>query len=108
MSFAANPSSRQDSLRVLVCVGPRCDAEGRGRALLEALHEALAAYPGDSGRVALCARDCLRSCTREPIVRFEPSGDVYSNPSVADLLRLITEYESAPANGHGCELAHSG
>jgi NADH:ubiquinone oxidoreductase subunit E len=96
-------------LRVLVCVGPRCDADGRGRALLEALREALvAAHPGDSGRVALCARDCLRSCTREPVVRFEPSGEVYSNPSVADLLGLIAELDGASANGHGCELARSG
>ena len=79
-------SSRPAS-RLLVCVGPRCDAEGRGRALLAALREGLAANPDAAARVEVTTRDCLRACTRDPIVRLEPSGDLLSDPTVEDLLR---------------------
>ena len=73
--------------RLLVCVGPRCDAEGRGRALLAALREELAANPDAAARIKVTTRDCLRACTRDPIVRFEPSGDLLSDPTIEDLLR---------------------
>lgn len=82
----AAASSRPAS-RLLVCVGPRCDAEGRGRALLAALREELAANPDAAARVEVTTRDCLRGCTRDPIVRLEPSGDLFSDPTVEDLLR---------------------
>ncbi len=81
---AAEPSSH--ACRLLVCVGPRCNAEGRGRALLAALREELAANP-DAARIKVTTRDCLRACTRDPIVRLEPSGDLFSDPTVEDLLR---------------------
>lgn len=74
--------------RLLVCVGPRCDAEGRGRALLAALRQELAANP-DAARIKVTTRDCLRACTRDPIVRLEPSGDLFSDPTVEDLLRAV-------------------
>lgn len=82
------------AIRLLVCVGPRCDAEGRGRALLAELRQALAAAfpsPEAAGRIACTTRDCLRLCTREPVVRLEPSGDAFSNPTVEDLLRVVAE-----------------
>jgi (2Fe-2S) ferredoxin len=82
---AENPSFK--SRRLLVCVGPRCDAEGRGRALLAALREELAANPADAAITEVTTRDCLRACTRDPIVRLEPSGDLFSNPTIEDLLR---------------------
>ena len=86
--FPAKPEAEPSphARRIVVCVGPRCDAEGRGRALLTALREELAANP-DAARVELTTRDCLRACTREPIVRLEPSGDLLSDPTVEDLLR---------------------
>jgi hypothetical protein len=80
-----DPNPLAFPVRLLVCVGPRCDADGRGRALLSALQEALAGAAADP--IELCARDCLRLCTREPIVRLEPAGEVFSNPSVEELLR---------------------
>lgn len=86
MARDTEPSS--PACRLLVCVGPRCDAEGRGRALAAALREKLAADPGAARKISLQTRDCLRNCTREPIVRIEPSGDVFSNPTAKDLLRL--------------------
>lgn len=82
------------ALRLLVCVGPNCDAQGGGRALLAAAEEALAAaFPEEfaTGRLAVTTRDCLRHCTRDPVVRLEPSGDAFSNPALDDLLRLIGE-----------------
>ena len=78
--------------RFLVCVGPRCDAEGGGRALHATLADALARrFPEAlaSGRLSLQTRDCLRVCTREQIVRLEPSGEVFSNPCVEELLRAV-------------------
>jgi (2Fe-2S) ferredoxin len=82
--------SPRAACRLLVCVGPRCDAEGRGRALLAALCETLAANPDAAARVEVRTRDCLRACTRDPIVRFEPSGDLFSNPTIEDLLRFAS------------------
>ncbi len=75
-------------VRLLVCVGPRCDAEGRGRALLAALNKTFSAEI-EAGRLSLARRDCLRLCTRDPVVRFETSGEAFSNPDVAVLLRLV-------------------
>ena len=78
-------------VRLLVCVGPRCDAEGKGRTLLASVETSFAqAFSQElaSGRLAIATRDCLRLCTRDPVVRFEPSGDALSNPSLDDLLRL--------------------
>jgi len=78
-------------VRLLVCVGPRCDAEGKGRALLASVETRFAqTFPNElaSGRLSIATRDCLRLCTRDPVVRFEPSGDALSNPSQDELLRL--------------------
>jgi len=85
LALDTEPSS--PACRLLVCVGPRCDAEGRGRALLAALRQALAADPAGAAGIAIATRDCLRFCTRDPVVRVESSGDVFSNPSVDELLR---------------------
>ncbi len=81
-----------DPIRLLICVGPRCDAEGRGRALLAQAQTALQESFADAlaeGRLQLTTRDCLRLCTRDPVVRLEPSGEARSGPDVDDLLRDI-------------------
>jgi NADH:ubiquinone oxidoreductase subunit E len=88
------PEGAPAPVRLLVCVGPRCDAEGRGRALLAAIEEALAAAMANeiaAGRLAVETRDCLRLCTRDPVVRIEPSGDAFANPDVAELTRAAAE-----------------
>ncbi len=62
--------------------------------MLAALRDGLAGAfpsPDDAGRIAISTRDCLRSCTRDPIARVEPSGEVFSNPTVEDLLRAVRE-----------------
>jgi NADH:ubiquinone oxidoreductase subunit E len=76
--------------RLLVCVGPHCDAEGRGRALLAEVEAALAERFSKElaeGRLRLATRDCLRLCTRDPVVRIEPSGDAISDPDIDELIR---------------------
>ncbi|MGD9658017.1 MAG: (2Fe-2S) ferredoxin domain-containing protein [Methylocystis sp.] len=78
-------------VRLLICVGPRCDAEGKGRALLASVEKWFATtFPDElsSGRLTIATRDCLRLCTRDPVVRFEPSGDALSDPSLDELSRL--------------------
>ncbi|MFO1101886.1 MAG: (2Fe-2S) ferredoxin domain-containing protein [Methylocystis sp.] len=82
------------SVRLLVCVGPRCDAEGKSRALLASVEKCFAATLADelsSGRLSITTRDCLRLCTRDPVVRFEPSGEALSNPTPDELARLARE-----------------
>ncbi|WP_246657169.1 (2Fe-2S) ferredoxin domain-containing protein [Methylocystis sp. B8] len=78
-------------VRLLVCVGPCCDAEGKGRALLASAEMVFTqTFPQElsSGQLVIATRDCLRLCTRDPVVRFEPSGDALSNPSLDDILKL--------------------
>jgi len=80
------------SCKLLVCVGPRCDAEGRGRALLAEVEAAVKKTFADelaSGRLAITTRDCLRLCTREPVMRIEPSGDAISDPDIDDLMQTL-------------------
>lgn len=80
--------------RLLVCVGPNCDAEGRGRALLAEVQAATgAAFPDElaKGRLKISTRECLRLCTRDPVVRIEPSGDAFSDPDIDELMREIAE-----------------
>jgi NADH:ubiquinone oxidoreductase subunit E len=78
--------------RLIVCVGPRCDAEGRGRALLGEVQTAIAqAFPEAlaDGRLKISTRECLRLCTSDPVVRLEPSGDAFSGPDINELMREI-------------------
>lgn len=80
------------SCKLLVCVGPNCDAKGRGRALLaEAQAAAQAAFPAElaDGRLTISTRECLRLCTRDPVVRLEPSGDAFSDPDIDELMEEI-------------------
>lgn len=79
-------------MKLLVCIGPRCDAEGRGSALLARLRAALAerfAAEVAAGTLKCETRDCLRLCTRDPIVRLEPSGEAFSNPDIDALLAAL-------------------
>jgi (2Fe-2S) ferredoxin len=81
-------------VRLLVCIGPRCDAEGKGSAQLAALSDAVKEAFADeiaAGRVALSTRDCLRHCTTDPVLRVEPSGEVFAGARIEDLLRLVAE-----------------
>jgi len=78
--------------RLIVCVGPNCDAQGRGRALLADVQAAAqASFPEElsSGRLKISTRECLRLCTRDPVVRIEPSGDAFSDPDIDELMGEI-------------------
>lgn len=80
----------QPACRFLVCVGPRCDAQGARRAFFSELKDALAATFPDA-KISCDTRDCLRLCTSDPIVRCEPSGEIFCNSSIDDLLRFARE-----------------
>jgi hypothetical protein len=91
-------------VRLLICVGPRCDAEGKGRALLASVQQCFSQDLSQelaSGHLAIATRDCLRLCTRDPVVRFEPSGEALSNPSLDGLMRVargaLAEQDMAPS-----------
>ncbi len=82
----------QGITRLLVCVGPNCDAKGRGRALLSEVQAAAQASFPDAlaeGRLKISTRECLRLCTRDPVVRIEPSGDAFSDPDIDELMQEI-------------------
>lgn len=88
MTSTAAPSS-PPAVRILVCVGPRCDAEGKGRAFYSAAKQAMRENFRDetaAGRLSCQTRDCLRLCTSDPVIRIEPSGDVILDPAIDDLL----------------------
>ena len=53
-------------------------------ALADAFPDALA-----EGQLKISTRDCLRLCTRDPVVRLEPSGEVFADPDMDDLVREI-------------------
>ena len=79
-------------IRLLVCIGPRCDAEGRGRAQLAAVEDAMQErFPDDlaAGRLAITTRDCLRLCTSDPVLRIEPSGEAFADPAIDDLVEIV-------------------
>lgn len=85
--------SNKPPARLIVCVGPNCDAHGRGRALLAEIQAALSvAFPDEfaDGRLKITTRQCLRLCTRDPVVRLEPSGDAFSDPDMDELIREIS------------------
>lgn len=89
-------------MKVLFCIGPRCDAEGRASVLLKEARAALAqAFPDEieSGHLKWDTRDCLRLCTRDPVIRLEPSGDAMSNPSVDALLQAVSGGLREPETG---------
>jgi NADH:ubiquinone oxidoreductase subunit E len=82
------PGRRQFPTRLFVCVGPRCDAEGRAAAQLAALRPAVeAAFAQElaDGRLRFDTRECLRLCTRDPVVRIDPEGEPYSGASVDEI-----------------------
>lgn len=57
----------------------------------EAQAALVAAFPNAlaEGRLKISTRDCLRLCTRDPVVRLEPSGDVFADPDMDELTREI-------------------
>lgn len=76
-------------LQVMVCVGERCDARGVARKKLSEIDCALTKRFGGaraSGRIKIRPRDCLRLCTTKPVIRLEPSGEVFAGIAADALL----------------------
>ena len=73
----------------MICVGERCDARGRARQKLCEIESALATRFNAAlanGDIKISTRDCLRLCTTVPVIRLEPSGDVYAGIETNELL----------------------
>ncbi|WP_424361864.1 (2Fe-2S) ferredoxin domain-containing protein [Methylocystis parvus] len=51
------------------------------------------AFPDElaDGRLKISTRECLRLCTRDPVVRIEPSGDAFSDPDIDELMLEIAK-----------------
>ncbi|WP_159728194.1 (2Fe-2S) ferredoxin domain-containing protein [Methylosinus sp. Ce-a6] len=82
-------------IRFVVCVGDVCDREGSGSVLHERLSEALDVDFGKgiaAGEIACVRRSCLRHCSQGvPMLRIEPSGEVYADPDIDLMLDLVEE-----------------
>ena len=73
----------------MICVGERCDAQGLARKKLCEIETALARRFDRAlanGEIKISTRDCLRLCTTAPVIRLEPSGDVYAGMETDELL----------------------
>ncbi|NBT96480.1 MAG: (2Fe-2S) ferredoxin domain-containing protein [Methylocystaceae bacterium] len=78
----------------MICVGERCDARGRARQKLCEIESALATRFNAAlanGDIKISTRDCLRLCTTAPVIRLEPSGDVYAGIEINELLIEINK-----------------
>lgn len=81
---------RPAPVKILVCVGPRCDAQGEGRALLACITQAVESAFAAQERVSVSTRDCLRLCTSGPMLRIDPLGEVFCAPSAQSVVALIS------------------
>jgi (2Fe-2S) ferredoxin len=87
--------------RLLICVGPCCDREGRASAQLAALQRLLIAHQMDreSRGVASCVRrHCLGNCGSEPLAQTQPDNVWRRELTPERLLRIFERlvYRRAP------------
>ena len=77
--------------RLLLCTGPRCNADGKALALLSCLQVQLeASHRGD--KAFFLRRSCLGRCTGKPIARIDPDGIWYHRLSVENLQRIVRQH----------------
>lgn len=79
---------------VLVCTGPRCDADGKSTALFDSLGEKLRTAGLDTGdlRVKRTRASCFAACKGGPILCVQPDGIWYFNVTDANMDRIIEEH----------------
>jgi NADH:ubiquinone oxidoreductase subunit E len=77
--------------RLLVCVGPCCDREGRASATLAALRRLLAETglrEASIGAASCVRRHCLGNCGAAPLAQVLPDDVWHCNLSAQDLLHV--------------------
>lgn len=73
----ADPGGRFPyELHVLVCTGPRCNAEGKGEEIRQDL-KALNKELGNRARVRVCSVSCLDLCEKGPNLVLWPDGQSF-------------------------------
>lgn len=85
------PASRR---RLMICIGPCCNANGAASLLLEQLRAKLSdamTYGDMIGEASCVRRSCLGKCTGEPLAYVYPDGVWRHKPSVEDLLLILRE-----------------
>lgn len=76
---------------LLVCTGPRCDADGQAQALFDSLGAKLKAAGLDAGslRVKRSRVSCFAACKGGPIVCVQPDGTWYYEVTPGNMDRII-------------------
>ncbi|MBV7538064.1 NAD(P)H-dependent oxidoreductase subunit E [Duganella sp. sic0402] len=79
---------------LLVCTGPRCNAEGVPQALFDSLGGKLKAAGLDAGdlRVKRSRVGCFAACKGGPIVCVQPDGTWYYNVTPENMDRIIEQH----------------
>jgi (2Fe-2S) ferredoxin len=82
------------SRHLLVCTGPRCNAEGVPQALFDSLGAKLKAAGLDAGelRVKRSRVSCFAACKGGPIVCVQPDGTWYYNVTPENMDRIIEDH----------------
>jgi len=79
---------------LLVCTGPRCDADGRAQLLFDRLGEKLntAGLTAGTLRVKRNRVSCFAACKGGPIMCVQPDGTWYYNVTPENLDRIVDEH----------------
>ena len=79
---------------VLLCTGPRCNADGKSMALFDSLGEKFKAAGLDAAELR-CKRtraSCFAACKGGPILCVQPDGTLYYNVTDENMNRIIEEH----------------
>jgi (2Fe-2S) ferredoxin len=79
---------------LLVCTGPRCDADGTAQALFDSLGDKFKAAGLQEGalRVKRGRASCFAACKGGPILCVQPDGTWYYNVTPSNMDRIIDEH----------------
>ena len=79
---------------LLVCDGPRCDADGAATALFDSLNDKLKDAGLDQGplRVKRNRVSCFAACKGGPVMCVQPDGTWYYNVTPANMDRIIEQH----------------
>ncbi|MBB6135236.1 (2Fe-2S) ferredoxin [Massilia aurea] len=79
---------------LLVCTGPRCNADGAAQALFDSLGEKFKASGLDGGplRVKRSRVSCFAACKGGPIVCVQPDGTWYYDVTPDNMDRIIDQH----------------
>lgn len=91
---AVKPTIGDYRRHLLVCTGPRCNADGAPQALFDSLGDKLKAAGLTDGdlRVKRSRVSCFAACKGGPIVCVQPDGTWYYNVTPANMDRIIDEH----------------